>query len=616
VTVSPAKDSLFPGNTLQLTAVARDSGGGALTGFSIAWSSSDTTVAPISTGGLLTARGPGAVSVTATADRVTGTAAIKVLVPPFTVVVTPESAWVDQGASIQLTAVVKDSAGSVVTGRAVTWTSDNPSKLAVSQTGLASGIGAADALVTARSGSATGTATIRVKGPVASVTIIPALDTLAIGDSVQLIAIPKDAAGHSRTDRPVSWSSAGYQLIVSPTGVSHGVAAGTTSPLATADGVTGSGTIVLVVDTILTIVEATMRRTCALSALRVTYCWGDVTFPVLGLSDGDQTVMIPAAVRLPTSLAFKTLMTAPTHMCGTTDDGAAYCWGSNESGQLGNDTLSHQCTTGLVCAPVPVPVLGGLTFASLAGGLYDSCGLASDGTGYCWGGNLRGEVGDGSTTLHGTPSPVSGGLLFQSISVGRFHTCGITTDSLAYCWGDNRTGQLGIGSIDDVRHPMPEPVVGNRRFVSITLGANHSCAVTDTAVLYCWGANGTGQLGAGDSPAGCVSDACSSPIQVSASSFVAASAGEFHTCALTGQRVAYCWGEGTSYQLGDRSGINMSTPRLVLGGLTWRSISAGEVHTCGVTIQNVAYCWGGSVHALGTGDAFGAVDPARVLGQP
>jgi alpha-tubulin suppressor-like RCC1 family protein/uncharacterized protein YjdB len=615
VTVSPANDSVFPRTTLQLAAALKDNAGGALTGFPIAWSSSDTTIARISTGGLLTARAPGAVAVTATADGVAGAAQIKVLVAAAAVVVTPESAWVDQGAGVQLTAEVKDSTGSPIRGRAVTWTTNNPSKLTISTTGLATGIAAADVLVTARSGTATGTATIRVKGPVASVTIVPTLDTLLIGDSTQLTAIPKDAAGHPRTDRPVNWSSAGYQAIVSPTGVAYGVAAGTTFTRATVDGVTGSGTIVLVMDTIPSIVQATMRRTCALSALRVTYCWGDIAFPVPGLTDGDQTVLIPAAVRFPTTLAFRTLIAAPTHTCGTTGDGAAHCWGSNQSGQLGNDTLSHQCTNGVVCAPTPVPVLGGLTFATLAGGMYDSCGLVSDGTAYCWGGNVRGEVGDGSTTLRGTPTPVSGGLRFRSISVGRFHTCGITTDSLAYCWGDNSHGQLGIGSIDDLTHQLPEPVVGNRRFVSITLGAAHSCAVTDGAVLYCWGAHGSGQLGAGDSPAGCVSTGCGSPLQAGAGSFVTASAGEFHTCALTGQGAAYCWGNGTAYQLGDGSGINMSTPRLVLGGLTWRSISAGDLHTCGVTVQNVAYCWGASLHALGTGDALGVIEPTRVLGQ-
>lgn len=616
VAVSPASDTLAPGSTLQLTATARDSFGNTLIGRPVAWSSSDTTLARVSTTGLVSGRSPGLVSIAATAEGVTGTAAITVFVPAASVMVTPESSSIAQGSGVQLTAVVRDSTGALLPDHVVTWSSGDPAHLQVSQTGFATGIGAADVVVSAQSGGVAGTASVRIIGRVASVTVVPELDTLVVGDSIQFTATPKDSAGHSRTDRPISWSTSGYHLIVTPGGGVESVTAGAGTVMATSDGVVGTAAIVMVMDSVPALLQATIGRTCAVSARGTTYCWGGIAFPVPGVTTGDDNALIPAPVRVPTTFTSTYLAVAPDHTCTLTEVGSAYCWGSNASGQLGNDTLSHYCNAGNACAPLPVPVLGGLTFAALEGGAYDTCGLTPNGVGYCWGGNLRGEVGDSSTALRGTPVPISGGLHFRSISVGWFHACGVTTDSLAYCWGDNSSGQLGIGSTDDAAHTTPQPVAGGMKFDVVTSGGLHTCAMTGNGVLFCWGRNGGGQLGAGDSPAGCPPGACSTPVEVVGSlSFSSVSAGEEHTCAITRQGDAYCWGVGTSYQLGNSSLANSTTPVLVGGSLKWAIITAGQAHTCGVTLGRAAYCWGGNLHALGTGRAESEDRPARVLGQ-
>jgi alpha-tubulin suppressor-like RCC1 family protein len=616
VAVSPTTDTLAPGSTLQLAATVKDSFGNTLIDRPVVWSSSDTTLAGVSTAGLVSARSPGLVSIAAAAEGVTGATAITVLVPAASVTVTPESSSVAQGGGVQLAATVRDSTGAVLPGRAVTWTSGDPSHLQVSQQGFATGIGAADVVVTAQSGDASGTASVRIIGPVASVTVVPDLDTLVIGDSIQFTATPRDSAGHPRIDRPISWSTSGYQVIGTPDGVVQGVAAGAGTVTATSDGIAGTATIVVVMDSVPALLQSTRGRTCAVSARGTTYCWGGIAFPVPGITTGDDNALIPAAVRVPTTLTPTYLAVAPDHTCILTEAGSAYCWGTNASGQLGNDTVSHTCSAGNVCATLPVPVLGGLTFASLEGGFYDTCGLTPGGLGYCWGGNIRGEVGDSSTALRATPVPISGALHFRSISVGWLHTCGVTTDSLAYCWGDNSSGQLGIDTIDDVAHGTPQAVAGGLKFEVVTVGAFHSCAVTGNGVTYCWGRNDKGQLGAGMSPGGCSPGACSTPVEVGGSlSFSSVSAGEWHTCGITHLGDAYCWGWGTSYQLGNGSPGDIPTPVLVAGSLKWASISAGEVHTCGLTIERVAYCWGGNVHALGIGTASGADRPARVLGQ-
>ena len=113
----------------------------------------------------------------------------------------------------------------------------------------------------------------------------------------------------------------------------------------------------------------------------------------------------------------------------------------------------------------------------------------------------------------------------------------------------------------------------------------------------------------------------SDPVLVSGRlSFVALTAGEYHTCALTAEGAAYCWGRNTRGQLGDGSSTNTTVPVAVTGGLTFSSLSAGKAHTCGVTTTLIVYCWGAnSFGQLGNGAAAIGIAsnvPVKVAGQP
>ena len=120
--------------------------------------------------------------------------------------------------------------------------------------------------------------------------------------------------------------------------------------------------------------------------------------------------------------------------------------------------------------------------------------MSTSGAAFCWGNNSYGQLGDGSNARRLHPVRVSGGN-FRQVSTGTFHSCGIGEDGQAYCWGGNTAGQVGDGSTDDRR--LPTAVRGARSWIDIDAGLLHTCGVTTTNEAYCWGFNDQGQLGIG-----------------------------------------------------------------------------------------------------------------------
>jgi alpha-tubulin suppressor-like RCC1 family protein len=152
-------------------------------------------------------------------------------------------------------------------------------------------------------------------------------------------------------------------------------------------------------------------------------------------------------------------------------------------------------------APEPAPALDitaahTLAFRQVSTGFGHTCGVTTNNLAYCWGFNLFGQLGDGTTTiLSATPVAVAGGLRFRQVSAGSDHTCGVTTDSLAYCWGINRSGELGNGTTTNRLKPVR--VAGGHLFRGVSGASHHSCAVTTGDRAFCWGQNSLGELGDG-----------------------------------------------------------------------------------------------------------------------
>jgi len=289
-------------------------------------------------------------------------------------------------------------------------------------------------------------------------------------------------------------------------------------------------------------------------------------------------------------LTFSQLSVGYLQSCGVTTSGAAYCWGRNIDGQLGDGTTTDRTA--------PVLVLGGLHVARVSTGWSHSCALTISGAAYCWGFNANGALGDGTMTNHITPEPVLGGLSFAQVSAGSEYTCSVTTSGAAYCWGLNVHGQLGDGSLNSQSRPVP--VLGTLIFDQVGTGFDNTCGVTTERVAYCWGSNEFGQLGDGTT-----TDHTSPVLVLGGLGFVQVSAGSEDTCGVITGGAAYCWGENDHFKLGDGTMADRMSPEPVLGGLTFAQVSTGIEHTCGVTSGGAAYCWGDNSYGeLGDPNSF------------
>src|SRR5207248_370870 len=128
VDVTPPTATVQAGQTVQLSGTPRDANGAALSGRAVTWSSSNTSVATVSTSGLVSGVTPGSATITATSEGKSGTSSVTVTeVPVATVAVSPPTASIQQGQTVQLTATLKDTNGNTLSGRTVTWSSSNTS---------------------------------------------------------------------------------------------------------------------------------------------------------------------------------------------------------------------------------------------------------------------------------------------------------------------------------------------------------------------------------------------------------------------------------------------------------------------------------------------------------
>ena len=336
--------------------------------------------------------------------------------------------------------------------------------------------------------------------------------------------------------------------------------------------------------------------------------------------------------------SLKLVTAGMNHACGVGNvSNLLYCWGVNSSGQLGINpdnyaSLGQALQTFITPQTVYTGgVLAGKSIKQVGIGDDFTCVIASDDKVYCWGANTYGQLGNGDVTLEtkyvATPVNMSTGALAgktaKMLNVEKLRVCIIANDDKAYCWGLGALGN-GIdynvaGSVNPVAVTMSGALVG-KTVKYLSTNVNTSCLIASDDKAYCWGYNGSGQLGNGDTNDSLI------PVPVDASGALAGKsikaifAGDVTTCALTTENRAYCWGDNWRGGLGaGLSPFVVSTPQLPteiymnnhLAGKTIKVlyVARGNQVSCVIASDDKAYCWGDN--ALGE---LGAGLPPASLG--
>jgi alpha-tubulin suppressor-like RCC1 family protein len=290
-------------------------------------------------------------------------------------------------------------------------------------------------------------------------------------------------------------------------------------------------------------VSAALNNICAIRTNRTLWCW----------SVGS----VPTQVTTPSAGGWATVSAGDDHMCATRTDATLWCWGTNNLGQLGignttSEALPQQVTT---------PAATG--WATVTAGSLHTCATRSDTSLWCWGDNMFGELGIGSTAAsEDTPQQVTtpAATGWASVAAGGAHTCATRSDTSLWCWGDGFVGELGIGSATNEDTPQQVTTPAATGWATVSPGENFTCGTRAGGTLWCWGFNGSGRLGIGSGPNKSV------PQQVAKSAttpWATVSAGGDHACATRTNRTLWCWGNNAFGQLGLGNTTTETRPKQV-----------------------------------------------------
>ena len=344
-------------------------------------------------------------------------------------------------------------------------------------------------------------------------------------------------------------------------------------------------------------------HTCALVVVggqRVAKCWGRNNNGQLGVGD---FIDRPSPAAVTGSIGDLSQITAGSyHTCARTSDGVR-CWGDNSQGEIGSGAFASFASPYFAASSDQFD-----STTQLAAGSQHTCGLSLGAQGQrwlrCWGDNTYGQFGNETRGFVARPEKVAlysaDGTIVQAakVAAGDTHTCAITSSNEVQCWGDNRFGQIGDYSSGGIR-PTPKSIAtGSLIATIVTPGLNHTCATTISGHAQCWGSNTSGQIGDGTyanqlSPKAIDLANPASDIVINDQ----LSAGDSFTCAVANGGKVQCWGNNAGGQLGD--GTNMSTNKaeaiaLAGNGVQATKVLAGNYHACALTDGGVIQCWGGN----------------------
>ncbi|MCX6016516.1 MAG: hypothetical protein NT020_13155 [Chloroflexales bacterium] len=356
------------------------------------------------------------------------------------------------------------------------------------------------------------------------------------------------------------------------------------------------------------VITAGGNFSCAALKHVVSRCWGGNEYGQLG-NGTTNAAALPQTVRSNDEVV--TIAAGSAHACLIVSDGTVRCWGHNNFGQLGNQATEDSS------APVIAAVQ---QVIDISLGQSHSCALLQDGGGACWGRNDDGQLGSGNTASSGMPLRVADLKNTKVLKSGGNHTCAVLQSTSVVCWGRNQQGQLGIGNIGPGLS-TPTYVPGLNGVSDISLGLDHTCALTQVGQVYCWGWNHYGQVGKGI--VGDTAYITHPQLVDDVTNVVAITAGDNHTCVLQQNGDVRCWGDNYSGQLGVNNLVEETTSHpasvVVTGLQNVVAIVAGGAHTCALLQRGDVACWGwNNVGQVGNGAGGAAQNintPQPVVGH-
>ncbi len=609
VAVSPGLDTIAPDDTIPFAAQVSDSMGQPIHGVHTVWSTSDPLVATVDTVGRVRGVAPGVAEIAAIVAGARGSADVVVRLRPARLVFTPDTLGL--GDVVTLPYTVVDAAGRAVPYPAKITNSDT-NTVAIRAAGLET---RTVDVIAAKTGTVIFTAVVEGRAVTGALTVGPP-KVIGVASMQTSVIVPLGAArplfmfpyvgGGALSSVALSWTSSDPTVAsVDDAGIVTPHRIGAVAVSAESQGFTAVTNVRVFAYpeapkfvSVVTIAGSA----CALSESGRAYCWGLATgTDSIETGPNDRRSTVPVAVQ--TTARFTSLATGPaTGMCGVATDGSILCWNDNKP---------------------PLAVVTDVRFVSMSHSSGHSCALTANGAAYCWGNqNTAGQLGTGTFAPVLTPAPVVGGLTFGSIAVVDGESCGLTLSNALYCWGD-RDGApggvtaspvaLGTGlawqtinasagsSICGIATagavycwqsgPPSRTFQSSRAFAQASPGTGHACFLDPAGAGYCNGSSQYGALGTGTLFPYGVGD----PLAVAGNlHFKSIAAGNDYSCAVTVDGVLYCWGRNTTGQVGAPS-LNVNTYDIGVG----KNLPGGP--KC-----NLMQCLIGGIYA----------GPQKVLGQP
>jgi alpha-tubulin suppressor-like RCC1 family protein len=349
-------------------------------------------------------------------------------------------------------------------------------------------------------------------------------------------------------------------------------------------------------------ISAGEAHTCLLQADGGVRCWGWNAFGQTG-SKPSQSTWPPAELPLE---GITQISAGAYHSCALDFAGKVYCWGRNNQGQLGSGSQSDSYI------PVQVTALSAEKITSITSGSFHTCALNAAGQTWCWGSNMDGKLGAGSTSdMESQPAAVAGEHpAFINITAGGTFTCAAGADGSAWCWGDGSSGETGSKAKES--SPLPVQVSGVADVTSLSAGWEHVCVLTAAGNTACWGKNYAGELGNSSRlprylPAPVTGLSGKQPLRL-------LSAGGQTTCAVTTQNQLFCWGRNDAGQAGAAARVDQLLPIQITGiSGDIQSLTVGGSHACALTGSGQLYCWGANdLNQLGAAAVVDSSTPVRL----